>query len=167
MFRSATVGRSLAVLGGAAAAGAIVWAATRVDAQAPGGYWVSLAILFGAGLVLAVALLAGRGERPQFRIGVVVLAVAPILVAAGWVMVAGEPHPGWLQDHVGAWSRDLGIGGPVEALGSYAAVLALGVGLVLVLALAPFRPRQDATAAEAAPAEATEESGETEVSRAA
>jgi len=53
-----------------------------------------------------------------------------VLVAAGWVLISGQPDPNWFRDHVRSWSDDISIGGLVRDLTQYAAVLGFGIGLV-------------------------------------
>jgi hypothetical protein len=52
------------------------------------------------------------------------------LIAAGWVIVAHQPHPNWFRNHVLSWSSDISILGLVRDLAEYVSVLAFGVGLV-------------------------------------
>ena len=58
------------------------------------------------------------------------LAFLPVLVVAGWVVIAHQPDPNWFRAHVLNWSDDIGILGLVRDLTEYVAVLAFGVGLV-------------------------------------
>jgi len=83
----------------------------------------------------------------------------PVLVAAGWVLLATQPDANWLRDHVRSWTGDIGIQGLVRDLGEYVSVLAFGLGLVFGFtfdtsgpaAYGPFGRRR----AEAAPVDAT------------
>jgi hypothetical protein len=68
------------------------------------------------------------------------LAFLPVLVAAGWVLVAMQPHDDWVRAHVLTWSGDLGIRNAVEHLGVWLGVLAFGVGYTLGLSLEPAPP---------------------------
>ena len=121
----------MSILVGAGSAGALVWVATQMDTQTTGGYWAALGIVAGAGLTLALVQFLSRGswERPRVRLRILLLGLGPVLVAAGWVTIAD------------AWSGDIGIRHPIDALGLYAPVLAFGLGLLVGFSLEPFRSR--------------------------
>jgi hypothetical protein len=122
--------KALVTLLGAAAAGALVWTATQFDAGTTGGYWAAVGVLAGAGLVFAVLRLVGpRLGRPVASQQTFLVAFLPVLVAAGWVLLAGQPHGNWFQGHVRAWSQDLRIDGVVDDLTGVVSVLAFGIGL--------------------------------------
>jgi len=135
------INRTLGTLVGAAAAGCLLWAAAQVDRGSNGGYWAAYAIVAGAGIVFAISQLRRRDGSPLAMIG---LAFVPVLVVVAWVLVALEPNPGWLRDHVLAWSSDIGIGGVVRDVGTWIGVLAFGTGLVLGQALEPVTTRRRA-----------------------
>jgi hypothetical protein len=67
---------------------------------------------------------------PRLSINVFLIAFIPTLIAAGWVVVAHQPHPNWFRNHVLNWSSDIGILGLVRDLTEYVSVLAFGIGLV-------------------------------------
>jgi hypothetical protein len=67
---------------------------------------------------------------PRLSVNVFLLGFIPVLVAAGWVIIAQQPDPNWFRDHVNSWSSDIGIQGLVNDLGEYVGVLAFGIGLV-------------------------------------
>jgi uncharacterized membrane protein len=67
---------------------------------------------------------------PRLSVNVFLLAFVPVLVAAGWVIIAKQPHANWFRGHVDSWSGDIGIRGLVNDLGEYVSVLAFGIGLV-------------------------------------
>ena len=52
----------------------------------------------------------------------------PVLVAAGWVLLAGQPDANWFQRHTTSWSNDIAIDGLVDDLRTYLGVLAFGLG---------------------------------------
>ncbi|MGZ6729579.1 MAG: hypothetical protein ACXVFC_09790 [Gaiellaceae bacterium] len=117
----------------AGVAGLLVWVATQIDDGTTGGYWAVYGILAGAGLVMALSQLLGGWTKwgwPRLSANVLLLAFIPTLIAAGWVVVAHQPHPNWFRNHVLNWSDDIGILGLVRDLTQYAAVLAFGIGLV-------------------------------------
>ena len=97
--------RSLSTLVGVAAAGVLLWAAAQVGRDSTGGYWAAYAIVAAAGLVLALSQLRGRTGHPR---AMFTLGFLPVLVVAGWVLIAMEPHGNWFRDHVLAWSGDIG-----------------------------------------------------------
>ena len=63
-------------------------------------------------------------------VNVFLLAFIPVLIAAGWVLVATQPDANWFRDHIRSWSSDIGIQGLVTDLGEFVSVLAFGIGLV-------------------------------------
>jgi hypothetical protein len=66
----------------------------------------------------------------------------PVLVAAGWVILAGQPDANWFQRHVESWSGSIAIDGPVHDLESVLALLAFGVGLVFGFTFDTSGPRR-------------------------
>src|SRR4029077_18412090 len=80
------------------------------------------------------------------------LAFVPVLVAAGWVILAAQPRGSWTRDQVLSWSGDLGIKHAVHNLGERAAVLAFGLGVVFGVTFEPRMARRGAKRASAAPA---------------
>jgi hypothetical protein len=137
--------RALWILVGVAAAGLLVWVATRPDGQTNSGYWATLGILAGAGLALALIETVSLGrtrDRPNFSVPVLLLCFVPALIAAGWIMVAGQPDPNWLRTQVDSWSGHMGIGGLVADVIPYVTVLAFGLGLLFGFSFEPVRRRR-------------------------
>jgi hypothetical protein len=127
------VRRGLLVLAGVAAGGALVWTASQRDPTTTEGYWASVALLAAAGIALMVFWLLStwrRNDRPLFDVASFLIGFMPTLIVAGWVVVSDQPNGNWFRSHVLAWSNDLGIGGVLEDLQSYGAVLAFATGLV-------------------------------------
>ena len=125
--------RGTITLLGAGVAGLLVWLATQVNESTNGGYWGIYGLLAGAGLVMAFSQILGGWTKwgwPRLSLNVFLLAFVPVLVAAGWVLISGQPDPNWFRDHVRSWSDDISIGGLVRDLTQYAAVLGFGIGLV-------------------------------------
>jgi hypothetical protein len=125
--------RGVFTVAGAAAAGLLIWISTQIGQGTTGGYWAVYGILAGAGLSMALAQLFGGWTKwgwPRVSIGVFLIGFLPVLVAAGWVLLAGQPNANWFQRHVTSWSGDVGIGGLVDDLRTYLGVLAFGLGLV-------------------------------------
>jgi hypothetical protein len=131
------VNRAVMTLAGAAIAGVLLWAAAHIGRDSTGGYWAAYGVVAGAGLVFALSQLRGRRGNPRVML---TLAFLPVLVAAGWVLVAMQPHDGWLRGHALAWSSDLGIRNVVELVGVWLGVLAFGIGYTLGLSLEPAPP---------------------------
>jgi hypothetical protein len=125
--------RGTVTLLGAAVAGLLVWIATQVSDKSTGGYWAVYGLIAAAGLVMALSQLLGGWTKwglPRLSINVFLLAFIPTLIAAGWVVVAHQPHPNWFRNHALNWSSDISILGIVRDLTEYVSVLAFGIGLV-------------------------------------
>jgi hypothetical protein len=67
---------------------------------------------------------------PRISAGVFLIGFLPVLIAAGWVILAGQPDANWFQRHVTSWSSSISIAGLVDDLRTMLPVLAFGVGLV-------------------------------------
>jgi hypothetical protein len=126
--------RPIATLVAAAVAGFLIWLAAQVGDETTGGYWATYGIIAGAGVVLALSQWRGRGGNLP---GMFLVAFLPVLIAAGWVLLAAQPDGNWFRDHVLAWSSDIGIRDVVRDLAEYVSVLAFGVGLVFGLTFEP------------------------------
>jgi hypothetical protein len=131
MYRASRV---VATLAAAAIAGVLLWVATYLERGETYGYWAAYGIVAAAGLVLALAQIRGRSGNPPLMFLLVFL---PVLVAAGWVLLAMQPHGNWFRSHVLAWSGDIGIRDLVKDLGTWLGVLAFGIGYTLGLVLEP------------------------------
>jgi hypothetical protein len=125
--------RGLVTLLAAGVAGLLIWLSTQIGDESTGGYWAVYGLIAAAGLVMALSQLLGgwtKGGMPRLSANVFLLAFIPVLIAAGWVVVAHQPHPNWARNHVMSWSGDIGILGVVRDLAEYVSVLAFGIGLV-------------------------------------
>src|SRR5262245_39850970 len=131
MYRASRVVASLAAVG---IAGVLLWGATYPERGATGGYWAAYGIVAAAGLVVALAQIRGRSGHPPLMFLLVFL---PTLIAAGWVIVAMQPHGNWFRNHALAWSSDIGIGDLVRELGTWLGVLSFGIGYTLGLVFEP------------------------------
>ena len=125
--------RATTTLLAAGVAGLLIWIATQINDHKTGGYWAVYGLIAGAGLVMALSQLLGGWTKwgvPRISAGVFLFAFIPVLIAAGWVVVAHQPHGNWFRHHVLSWSGDIHIRGLVNDLTDYVAVLAFGIGLV-------------------------------------
>ncbi|HKG44215.1 MAG TPA: hypothetical protein VKB10_08235 [Gaiellaceae bacterium] len=125
--------RGTITLLGAAVAGLLVWLATQVAEGSNGGYWGVYGLIAAAGLVMALSQILGGWTKwgwPRLSVNVFLIGFIPVLVAAGWVLLATQPEANWFRDHVRGWSNDIGIQGLVADLGEVVPVLAFGIGLV-------------------------------------
>jgi hypothetical protein len=117
----------------AAVAGFLIWLATQVNEGTNGGYWAVYGLIAAAGLVMAASQLLGGWTKwgwPRLSVNVFLIGFLPVLIAAGWVLVATQPDPSWFRDHIRSWTGDIGLTGLVGDLGEYVSVLAFGLGLV-------------------------------------
>jgi hypothetical protein len=153
--------RGLTLALAAALAGLALWGATQIGMQTTGRFWLSMAIVAGAGLVIALANHVGtwtKGLRLRLSPGTFVLAFLPTLVVAGWILVATQPGSGWQEGRLHSWSDSIGILGVVQAIGLWHGVLAFGLGLMLGLSLDGVpAPEIEEAPAYAGPAGATTE----------
>ena len=86
--------RGTITLLGAAGAGLLVWLATQIDDGSNGGYWAVYGLIAAAGLVMAFSQILGGWTKwgwPRLSLNVFLLAFVPVLVAAGWVVIAHQP----------------------------------------------------------------------------
>lgn len=131
-----TRGLTTAVLAGCA--GLLLYVASRVGQQTTGRFWAEMAIVAGAGLLLALPPIVGmwsNGLRLRPSPGTFVLGFLPVLVCVGWILMASQPGNGWYEGTVASWSTSMGILGVVHELALWHGVLAFGFGLVLGLTL--------------------------------
>jgi hypothetical protein len=137
--------RGVSTLLGAGAAGLLIWLSTQIGQDSTGGYWAAIGIVAGAGLTMALSQLFGGWTKwgvPRISAGVFLIGFLPVLIAAGWVILAGQPDANWFQRHINSWSGSISIGGPVDDLASLVAVLAFGVGLVFGFTFDTSGPKQ-------------------------
>ena len=120
----------------AALAGFALWGATQVGTQTQGRFWLAMAIVAGAGLLLPLASHVGtwtKGLRLRLSPTTFALAFLPVLVCVGWILIASQPGHGWQEGRIHSWSDSIGIMGLVHSVGLWRGVLAFGLGLVLGL----------------------------------
>ena len=143
-------GLTLALAAGLAGLG--LWGATQIGMRTAGRFWLSLVIVAGTGLLIALASHVGtwtKGLRLRLSPGTFVLAFLPVLICAGWILLATQPGNGWEGGRVASWSDSLGILGVVHSIGLWRGILAFGVGLMLGLSLDGVPAPVDETAAAA------------------
>jgi hypothetical protein len=125
--------RGAVTLISAAVAGLLIWIATQINDHSTGGYWAVYGLIAAAGLTMALSQLLGGWTKwgwPRMSVNVFLLAFIPTLIAAGWVIVAHQPHGNWFRGHVLNWSNDISILSLVRDFKEYISVLAFGIGLV-------------------------------------
>src|SRR5215472_5300063 len=151
--------RGLTLALAAALAGLALWGASQVGMQTTGRFWIAMAIVAGAGLLLALANHVGtwtKGLRVRWSPSTFALAFLPVLVCVGWILLATQPGSGWEEGRFASWSNSIGILGLVHSVGLWHGVLAFGFGLMLGLSLDGVpAPVDEAAPAYAGPAAAT------------
>src|SRR5260221_4055980 len=119
--------RGVFTLVGAGAAGVLIWLSTQIGQGTTGGYWEAMGLLAGGGLTMALSQLFGGWTKwgwPKISGAVFLIGFLPVLVAAGWVLLAGQPDANWFQRHITSWSGSIGIRGLVDDLLTDLCVLA-------------------------------------------
>jgi len=151
--------RGLTLALAAALAGLGLWGATQVGMQTTERFWISMAVVAGAGLLIALAAHVGtwtKGLRLRMSPGTFALAFVPVLVVVGWTLIATQPGHGWQEGRLDSWSNSIGILGVVHSIGLWHGVLAFAFGLMLGLSLdgvpAPVEEAAPAYAGPAGPA---------------
>ncbi|MGZ4359722.1 MAG: hypothetical protein ACXVZW_08055 [Gaiellaceae bacterium] len=140
--------RALTTLAAAAAAGFLLWFSPHFHRWTTGGYWGVMALMAVAGVLIGLSQLHGRDGNPTASF---LLAFLPVLVAAGWVILAAQPQGNWIRDHVLSWSGDMGIDHAVHNLGERVAVLAFGLGIVFGVTFEPKMVRRGPKKMDVAP----------------
>ena len=130
--------RGLTLALAAALAGLGLWGAAQVGTQTTGRFWLTMAIVAGAGLLIALASHVGtwtKGLKLRISPSTFVLAFLPVLVCVGWILIATQPGSGWQEGRIDSWSNSIGILGVVHSVGLWHGVLAFGFGLMLGFSL--------------------------------
>jgi len=128
--------RGLTLAFAAALAGLGLWGATQIGTQTQSRFWVAMAVVAAAGLLIALANHVGtwtKGLRLRISPSTFLLAFLPVLVCVGWILIASQPGRGWQEGRIHSWSDSIGILGLVHSIGLWRGVLAFGFGLVLGL----------------------------------
>ena len=151
--------RGLTLALAAALGGLALWGAAQIGMQTTQRFWLTMAIVAGAGLLIALASHVGawtKGLRLRLSPGTFVLAFLPTLVVAGWILVASQPGHGWQEGRLDSWSNSIGILGLVHTVGLWHGVLAFALGLMLGLSFDGVpAPETDVVPAYAGPADET------------
>jgi hypothetical protein len=137
--------RGTITLIGAAVAGLLLWLATQVDSDTNGGYWSIVGLLAAAGLTMAFSQILGGWTKwgwPRISGSVFLIAFVPVLIAAGWVILAGQPGSNWFGNHAESWAGDIGLGGLLDDMLKTIPVLAFGTGLVFGFTFDTTGPRR-------------------------
>ncbi|MDX6503310.1 MAG: hypothetical protein QOE29_435 [Gaiellaceae bacterium] len=127
-----TRGLTLAIAAGLA--GLLLYLASQVGQQSTARFWEEMGLVAAGGLVLALAPVLGgwtSGLRLRLSPGTFVLGFLPVLIVAGWILMATQPGNGWHEGTMVSWSHDIGLMGIVHSLGLWHGVLAFGFGLLL------------------------------------
>jgi hypothetical protein len=121
--------RGTITLIGVGAAGVLLWLTSQFDGDASGDYWTTMALVAGAGLVMALSQLLGGWTKwgwPRLSPTVFVLGFLPALVAGGIVLLAAQPD----SSAFGAgFASDLGLDGLAEDFTSVLPAVAFLIGL--------------------------------------
>jgi hypothetical protein len=149
---TARAGRTYTLVLGIAAAGALMWVASRVEGASTWRYWAVLGLLAAGGLAFALTQRTAYGAWAEVTPLGFLLAFVVAVICIGWIAVAGQPHPNWFRDHVLSWSGDIGIRGFVESMTTYVSVMAFGFGALLASTPGAVRRPVPTTAPGPAPA---------------
>jgi hypothetical protein len=136
--------RGTITLIGAAIAGVLIWLATQSNGGTNGSYWTIVGLLAAAGLTMAFSQILGGWTKwgwPRISGSVFLVAFIPVLIAAGWVILAGQTVPNWFSRHATSWAGDIGLGGLLGDMLKAIPVLAFGTGLVFGLTFDTTGPR--------------------------
>ena len=136
--------RGTITLVGAAIAGLLIWLATQSSGGTNGSYWTIVGLLAASGLTMAFSQILGGWTKwgwPRISGSVFLVAFIPVLIAAGWVILAGQTVPNWFSRHATSWAGDIGLGGLLGDMLKAIPVLAFGVGLVFGLTFDTTGPR--------------------------
>jgi len=131
-----TRGLTLAFVAGLAGLG--LWGAAQVGTGTTGRFWITMAVIATAGLLLVLATHVGtwtKGLRLRTSPTTFLVAFLPVLVCVGWILIANQPGNGWQEGRIDSWSSSIGILGVVKDLGIWSGVLAFGFGVMLALSL--------------------------------
>ena len=160
--------RALTTLLAMGAAGCLLWVAAQPTRDSNTGYWEAMLLVAAAGLAVGLAQLRGRAGDPR---AFLVLVFLPVLIVAGWVLIALQPDSSWARDHVLAWSSNIGIADVVRDVGTWVGVLAFAIGYALGLVAEPapaavvVEDPVDETATDAPTAAEQREVEETQITR--
>lgn len=129
--------RGLTLAFAAALAGLALWGASQIGVQTTSRFWLTMLVVAGAGLLLALAGHVGTWTKGlRLRISPTTFVTFLLaLVVVGWILIASQPGSGWEEGRLTSWSNSMGILGAVHAIGLWHGVLAFGLGVVFGLSL--------------------------------
>src|SRR5436190_23836254 len=131
-----TRGLTLAFVAGLAGLG--LWGAAQIGIGTTDRFWLAMAVIAVAGLLLALAPHVGtwtKGLRLRTSPTTFIAAFLPVLACVVWILLANQPGNGWEEGQINSWSTSIGIDGIVHSLGIWSGVLAFGLGVMLALSL--------------------------------
>ncbi len=138
--------RGMVTLVGAALAGGLIWLASWVGPrESMSEYWIAMALVAGAGLVMAVSQLLGGWTKwglPAVSGSVLGLGFLPALIAGGWILVAAQPEGSGLRERVLDWSGSIGLSAIVADLTILSGAIAFALGLIFGLIFDTTGPRR-------------------------
>jgi hypothetical protein len=138
--------RGVTTLIAVAVAGGLIWFANWVGPRdSVADYWIAMALIAGAGLVMALSQLLGGWTKwglPALSGNVLLLAFIPALIAGGWILVSAQPGTSEAKNRVIEWSGDAGISAIVADMTPIVGAIAFGLGLVFGLVFDTTGPRR-------------------------
>ena len=145
--------RATITLIGAGIAGFLFWLSTQIVGDridTTGDYWVTVALLAGAGVVIVFSQIVGGWTKwgwPRISGKVLLLAFVPALVVGGWILLKSQPEASWTRGHVASWSGHAGIGGLVNDMKNLWQAIAVALGVLLGVTVETTGPRARPVAA--------------------
>ena len=94
--------RGMVTLISAGVAGLLVWLATQINDSSNGGYWAVYGLIAATGLIMALSQIIGGWTKwglPRLSVNVFLVAFVPVLIVAGWVILATQPDANWFREH--------------------------------------------------------------------
>jgi hypothetical protein len=131
---------------GAVVAGFLLWLAVQVEGATTAGFWAFVGLAAAAGLVLALAQLAGGWTKwgaPRVTGAAFLLGFLPALVLGGWILLAAQPPGAWMQATAEGWATDAGLGGVLASMTAVLPAVAFALGLLFGFTFDTTGPRTD------------------------
>jgi hypothetical protein len=124
-------GRTYTLLVGIAAAGVLIWVATKLGAYTTWRYWATIGVLAGAGMAFALTQRIAYGAWAEITPLAFLTALVVAVICAGWIAAVGQPLSNGARTDFTSWSGDMGIRGFVEHMARYVPVIAFGFGTLI------------------------------------